>query len=287
MKLIYDKVKGMLYGALIGDILGVPYEFSNKTYINNNFVRDYTYGGIHNQPKYSWSDDTSMSLALMSSLIKNDLIYIKKDVINEYIEWYKNGKYTFNGEVFDIGIQTRIALSSYYNNIPLEKNEEALGNGALMRSHVLSLFFNGIVYLDTSITHYSNKACLYSISYCDLLKRFLNNDNNEMIEFKDINLLNFNLNKEIDFNPKGYVRDTLHIALYELNKNNNFEDSLFEVIKYGYDTDTNATITGALAGARYGFEAIPKYLIEPLLNTEATKIIDKYLNKLKEREIIQ
>jgi ADP-ribosylglycohydrolase len=55
----------------------------------------------------------------------------------------------------------------------------------------------------------------------------------------------------------GYSLDTLRIALWGFLTTDNFRDAIIKVISLGNDTDTFAAVTGALAGACYGYEKIP------------------------------
>lgn len=68
----------------------------------------------------------------------------------------------------------------------------------------------------------------------------------------------------------GYVVDSLAIALYSLLRTNRFEDAIKMAIHFGYDTDTNAAITGSIAGAMYGQSQIPQ----------------RWLNKLRKKELL-
>ena len=56
----------------------------------------------------------------------------------------------------------------------------------------------------------------------------------------------------------GYVVDSLMAAVHSMLRGITYEDTVLHVVNLGYDTDTNAAITGALAGAFYGLESIPK-----------------------------
>ena len=124
-----DKNRGLLYGIAIGDMLGVPYEFESRSIMKGSPCTKYTMGGYHDQPIYSWSDDTSLNLALIDSLLKNNLIVDKSDILKRYKLWLHEGKYTSHGVVFDVGVGTRIAI----NNQDIDQTEFQ-GNGGLVRS---------------------------------------------------------------------------------------------------------------------------------------------------------
>ena len=57
-----------------------------------------------------------------------------------------------------------------------------------------------------------------------------------------------------------------------------------KTIDYGQDTDTNAAITGMLAGAYYGYDSIPKHLIEQIKDLEM--IEDIYCKLIEYRDKI-
>jgi len=43
---------------------------------------------------------------------------------------------------------------------------------------------------------------------------------------------------------------------------NNYHDAVLQAVNLGGDTDTTASVTGALTGLLYGFEDIPKKWVE-------------------------
>jgi ADP-ribosyl-[dinitrogen reductase] hydrolase len=63
--------------------------------------------------------------------------------------------------------------------------------------------------------------------------------------------------KREELRNTGWVRHTIESALWGLLNTYSFEDALVQAINLGADADTAGTVTGALAGAAYGLEAIP------------------------------
>lgn len=58
---IYDGIMGLV----VGDALGVPFEFKKR----DTFKADKMIGyGTYNQPSGTWSDDSSLTLATVASL---------------------------------------------------------------------------------------------------------------------------------------------------------------------------------------------------------------------------
>ena len=65
-----DKSIGMFLGLAIGDALGAPLEFKEAS-PPDKFLKKFTTGGSHNVSIGEWTDDTSMALAMGTSLIEN------------------------------------------------------------------------------------------------------------------------------------------------------------------------------------------------------------------------
>lgn len=55
----------------------------------------------------------------------------------------------------------------------------------------------------------------------------------------------------------GYVLDTLGAAIWCFANTDSYADCVLAAVNLGGDTDTTACVAGALAGATYGYEAIP------------------------------
>jgi ADP-ribosyl-[dinitrogen reductase] hydrolase len=66
----------------------------------------------------------------------------------------------------------------------------------------------------------------------------------------------------------GFVLDTLGVAFHALYYTDSFEEAVVHAVNVGGDTDTHGAVTGALAGAYYGFEAIPKRWLDVIQNCE-------------------
>ena len=73
----YERIKGSLFGFFVGDALGVPVEFIEREELKANKVTEMLEYGTHNQPMGTWSDDSSMVIATIDSLIQNKGISFK------------------------------------------------------------------------------------------------------------------------------------------------------------------------------------------------------------------
>ena len=122
----FEQLRAAVCGQAVGDALGVPYEFMPRDTFRCEGMTGY---GTHNQPIGTWSDDTSMMLATLDSLIANEWQVNTEDMRERYLAWLSNGEYAIDGRVFDCGrtvsiaLQQRVGLSGERDN----------GNGSLMR----------------------------------------------------------------------------------------------------------------------------------------------------------
>ena len=266
---LYDTV----IGFAIGDALGVPYEFKER---GSFTCSDMTGYGTHYQPLGTWSDDTSMTLATLSSLKENAGRIIPEDMRTKFNYWLLYGDFTATGEVFDVGISTTKALRSGKPCIGEHDN----GNGSLMR--ILPLAFlecnDDDIRNVSAITHghwISMEACVILVH---IAKRLLDGETVENIlptlqyekPFERLSTID-----KLDISrikSSGYVVDTLEAALWAVSHKGDwskcFKNDVLAAVNLGDDTDTVAAIAGGLAGIIYGLEEDQKW-VDALVNKEA------------------
>lgn len=59
------KVYDGIIGLVVGDALGVPFEFKRRDTFKTEKITGY---GTYNQPPGTWSDDSSLTLATVASI---------------------------------------------------------------------------------------------------------------------------------------------------------------------------------------------------------------------------
>ena len=132
-----------IMGVIVGDALGMPVQFLSREEVQANPITKMEGYGTYNKPPGTWSDDGSMTLATLDS------IYVKKyidydDIMERFIEWNFEGKYTQAGEAFDQGITCMKAIYNYRRDRDYRTcgrtGEYANGNGALMRIMPICLY---------------------------------------------------------------------------------------------------------------------------------------------------
>ena len=308
------KIKSAIYGFVIGDAMGVPIEFEDREKLMKSPVTNMLGYGSYDVPKGVWSDDTSMTLATMDSIIvnKNKLNY--NDIADKFCEWINNAKYTATNEVFDIGTTTKYSLMRYWNNkIDATKcGGNAIsenGNGSLMRMLPIAFycFYNktedndiiNIVRNTSSITHAHEISIIGCYMYVKYIIFILSNNNKtesykllQKIDYSIFNKDNINLYESIikydiskysldTIKSTGFVVDTLESALWVILNTESFNEAIIGSVNLGGDTDTIAAITGSIAGILYGYDSINEKWIKDIKNKELlSKYIYEFTNTL-------
>ena len=134
----------------------------------------------------------------------------------------------------------------------------------------------------SSLTHAHNRSIMgcYIYGYClsFLLKeatresliagiKFAGEDLDYLPEFEHYKRIfdsNFEKLTIDDIKSTGYVVDTLEAALWCALTTDNYRDCVLKAVNLGDDTDTVAAVAGGLAGALYGYDAIPKEWLDTL-----------------------
>lgn len=257
MNKIYDAVMGLI----VGDALGVPVEFKASDTFHVDDMIGY---GTYNQPPGTWSDDSSLTLATMESIIRKGKID-PADIMLNFSRWLNNAEFTPYGEVFDVGGTTEAAIRRFQNGIePLKcglNHYKHNGNGSLMRILPLALFPSSMNDINeiSSLTHaheISRRACrLYVGTAEQLLKgaslwEVIGCSGIWVKEFDRIPKIH-KLNRD-EIRSTGYVMDTLEAALWCVYHTSSYRDCVLTAVNLGGDTDTIAAVAGGLAGIIYG-----------------------------------
>lgn len=300
-----DKTKGCIYGVLVGDALGTTYEFEKEANIRLPKILNVIGGGPFDVTKGQVTDDSEMTLSLAYSIIKKKK-YDKEDVAKAYIRWIKS-------EPKDNGISTARALRNAKKfqdtvNNSIKYNSQSLSNGFLMRISPLAIIgknmnktkLNKIIKDEVSIT-YSNKECLLAGKFYIYLLIYILNGGEDYYNYSlYLTGKNFILKKiiegslkspyfikykniriDIDGQYMGYYVVSLQIALYCLFNSKTYQSAMRTIIKLGGDTDTNCAISGALLGAKFGYDKIPKKWLKTILEADYDRPEEFKLNEDK------
>ena len=270
MVLRENAAKGLFLGLAIGDAMGSPIEFEKKR-TREDYVRDYQAGGFHNVSKGEFTDDTSMALAMAHAFIESQrttgYAFDAHKIMNNFLEWRYKGKYSPRGECFDVGVTVCGALAQYKEDrsAPFAgvTHPMSAGNGGLMRlapAVIVSRTKEEALLFakeSTRLTHGAEEALMYSEMFAEemwegrVLPKYASYKHPLDIDRKDVM-------------SGGYVKETYQAAWWAYQTTESFEDCIIEAINLGHDSDTTGAVAGMIAGRMYGFESIPKWMVEGL-----------------------
>lgn len=132
-----------IFGVVVGDALGCPVEFEERWELKENPVVNMRGYGTFHLPAGSWTDDSSMTLALLDSLGEKKSVVLP-DIMNKFTAWLNHGDYTPYGDTFDVGRGTAQAIYRYMRDKDVTacggKTAHDNGNGSLMRIMPACLF---------------------------------------------------------------------------------------------------------------------------------------------------
>ncbi len=311
----YTNFIDAIIGFAVGDAMGVPVEFKTRDNLKQKPVTDMIGEGTYNMPKGVWSDDTSMTLATIDSLIQKNEINTN-DIADRFLKWYRLGEYTATDEVFDVGNTTRIALEEYCRGEKTAEDcgmndEMSNGNGSLMRILPIAFYLHAkeitddkeiyeIVKKVSSITHAHEISIMGCYIYVKLVLELLDEKykdeaykniqkidysffSNETIE-KYSRILKEDITKQKIHSIKstGYVVDTLEAVMWLFLNAEDYNNTILNAVNLGNDTDTIAAITGGLLGIYYGIDAIKQEWKSNLKKYEYIKKLSKDFEEMIE-----
>lgn len=257
MNTIKNKIAGAIYGFAIGDAMGATTEFMNHEQIKKQYgqVTDIIGGGWLNLKAGKVTDDTQMTICVMDALMGNIKLF-EECCMGNFIEWYRMGPKDVGGQC-QKGIICAMSTGHF-----IERDDAALGNGSLMRAMPCALINRpDLNVAQGKLTHNNSECSQIILEYTRLIQNILYN-----------NLYTYKIKSILE--PSGYIRDTFNNSLYWANKPS-FEKAIIGAVNDGGDADTIAAIAGSIAGARFGYDAIPQRWIDQL-DSEVKIYLEKF-----------
>ena len=286
-----DRMLGGLWGALVGDALGVPVEFLSRSDVRLNPVTGMRGQGTHRQPTGTWSDDGSLTLCTVDSLNRHE--FDTKDMGWRFLSWYREELWTPHGKLFDVGVTTADALQRIACGISAElaggDGQFTNGNGSLMRILPVALRFHrepAKTFVDrihrvSGITHRHPRSQMACGLFALVVGQLLEGAQPDAAVARGLDafrvqyeshpwwgaewdyfqlLLTGNLADlpEQEIKSGGYVIETLAASLWCLLTTRSFPDCVLKAVNLGGDTDTTGCVAGGLAGVCYGVPAVPQ-----------------------------
>ena len=283
-----DKIAGSLFGLIVGDALGVPVEFRSRGALDADPVTGMRGFGTHHQPAGTWSDDSSLILCLVESLIEGGIDF--DDQARRFVRWLDEGHWTPHGKVFDVGIATSGAISRLRQGVdPTTAGstaESSCGNGSLMRISPLAFTLartDQPSRIETTmrasrLTHGHPRCQLACVFFVEVLVRMLfgtalpeaieetrkdfvplvtSHAPQELGTFEKLLYADLPHLDRKEISGSGYVIDCLEASLWSALRATTFAEAVLTAVNLGDDTDTTGAVCGAIAGLQYGLGGIP------------------------------
>ncbi len=257
----------MLYGAIIGDIVGSKYEFNNIKTKKFKFFDEEMF----------FTDDTVMSIAVAEALLntyKNNYDNLKNEVIKQMQKY---------GSLYPCAGYGGMFTAWLHSEKPIPYN--SFGNGSAMRVSAVSYFAKSIEEVKkiskmvSEVTHNHVEGIKGAEATSVAIYMALHKASKEEIRdyisknYYDLNFDYEKLKRDYEFNE--LCQTTVPQALYCFLISDNFEDTIRTGISIGGDSDTLCAIAGSVAEAYYGIDE--KYI------KEANKYLDNRLLKIVEK----
>jgi len=307
-----DRMLGGLWGAVVGDALGVPVEFRGRDIRKGDPVTDMRGYGTFNLPPGSWSDDSSLMLCTAQSLLEGFDLGRMGDL---FVSWFTAGLWTPHGQAFDVGRGTWQAISRMQLGTPAAtaggREEENNGNGSLMRILPVALYCAAagddellrIAHEASAVTHGHPRSMMACGVYCFLIAALLDGMppreayllamekmkrlyggppfSEELAHFTRLLSGDIETVPEAAIESDGYVVHTLEASLWCLLGTDAYNSAVLRAVNLGWDTDTTAIVTGGLAGTYYGLEAVPLQWRDTLARKqEIEALFERFVEKM-------
>ncbi len=262
-----------MYGAVLGDIVGSPYEFDHNNYKAKNF-------SLFSR-RSEFTDDTVMTLAVAKALMNTcgqDDTVIKAALVREMQRLgraYPNRGY---GARFD---------SWLHEEDPQPYN--SYGNGSAMRVSPAAWLAENmtealhLARLTAEVTHDHPEGIKGAQATAAAI--FLVRTGHSKVDIKAHveHEFGYNLSRTCDEIRPVYrhvesCQETVPQAIIAFLESAGFEDALRTAVSLGGDSDTLAAITGSIAEAFYGVPEELKQECRQRLTPELAGILQKWEN---------
>ncbi len=261
----------MIFGAVIGGVVGSLYEFSN--------IKTKDFPLISEESKLT--DDSILTFAVANALMK----FKKGEAIDES-EFQK----AVTESMLEFGRRYRVSYSSNFKawlNSANPKPYNSFGNGSAMRVSPVAWYFDDL----PAVERFAEITALPTHNHPEGVKGaqaaaaaiFLARKGHSKDEIKSYISLRYGYDLsrtcneirpyyDFDVSCQGTVPEAI-IAFLE---SENFEDALRNAISLGGDSDTLAAITCSIAEGFYGVPAEIESLVRPLLDDFLTSELERW-----------
>lgn len=235
-----------MYGAILGDIIGSPFEFDRgkKTKDFELFTRGCTF-----------TDDTVMTIAVASALLSIDAV-TRENVTKAVIEKMQlfGKKYPYSG----YGLNFHKWL---YSDNPQPYN--SCGNGSAMRVSSVGWLYDTLEQTQqvaewtAEVTHNHPEGIKGAVATASCIYLARTGKSKEYIKDYVEKTFGYDLSKTLDeirptYHHVEICQESVPQAIRAFLEGTDFEDTIRNVVSIGGDTDTLGAIAGGIAEAFFG-----------------------------------
>ena len=240
-----------MYGAILGDIIGSPFEFDrgDKTKSFDLFSKG-----------CGFTDDSVMTIAVGEALLavgqEAAVKEIEEAVASNMQDWGRRYPYAGYGAKFSRWLRE-------YRPKPYG----SYGNGSAMRVSAAGWLYDSIertrevARATANVTHNHPEGIKGAEATASAIYMARSGFSKEEIKEYIVREFHYNLDRTLDEIRPGYHMDetcqrTVPEAIIAFLESKGFEDAVRNAVSLGGDTDTLGAITGSIAEAFYGIPAV-------------------------------
>lgn len=271
-----------MYGAILGDIIGQPYEFGPYNIKTKDFPL------FTKKPRFT--DDSVMTIAICDGILKAgidaDEETMKISMIKSMHHWGHKYPRAGYGQKFYLWLARKDTKS--YNS---------WGNGSAMRVSSIGWLFDTlertrqVARWSAEVTHNHPEGIKGADATASVIWHSRNGYSKEQIKEFVENEFNYDLSRTCDqIRPTYFHQEscqkTIPEAITAFLEGNDFEDVIRTAVSLGGDCDTLTCIATGMAEAFYG---IPESLKEKCLEittSDMHKVLSKFDNARKIKPVL-
>lgn len=265
-----------MYGAILGDIIGSPFEFDrgDKTKDFKLFSR-----------RSHFTDDSVMTLAVCEALLKvgqdATVKEIEDAVISSMQSWGRRYPHEGYGGYFRCWLTAR--HPEPYNSF---------GNGSAMRVSTAGWLYDSlektrvVAKATANVTHNHPEGIKGAEATASAIFMARNGSSKEEIKKYIENEFHYDLNRTLDeirpsFHMDETCQKTVPEAIIAFLEARDFEDAIRNAVSLGGDTDTLGAITGSIAEAYFGISETLISECRNRINKDMRDVVDAFYSLVR------
>lgn len=265
-----------MYGTILGDIIGCPFEFDrgDKTKDFKLFSR-----------RSHFTDDSVMTLAVCEALLKVGQDATVKEigdaVITSMQSWGRRYPHEGDGGYFRCWLTAR--HPEPYNSF---------GKGSAMRVSAAGWLYDSlektrvVAKATANVTHNHPEGIKGAESTASAIFMARNGSSKEEIKKYIENEFHYDLNRTLDeirpsFHMHETCQKTVPEAIIAFLEAKDFEDTIRNAVSLGGDTDTLGAITGSIAEAYFGIPEALRSECRNRINKDMRDVVDTFYSLVR------